>query len=662
MKRIQILCFLMLLLSWGLVLTLTAEELPFGIQAGWQIDSVLTPGFDSLKNNLGINTLYATSATSDTAYNIPYSKIYELHDTYGFDVIPYMSDVSDTSQITTYFQNYLKAHYFIIGAGDDTSGTRFYARNGQWDSSDPNWYCSMSTDTTNTDSSFLDKLYYLHEWNFYDEQVIYQPILYMRLIGDSTQHVPVAIFNVYISNGDWGADPLAHPDSILIRSQTIWADDFISTNPNSVYLPLIANDTACNWCGNYLIYQIKTTHQRAFAVKWLKVYNDNGRQLVEDTTQYATFRRYAQTHQDVFAWQLRDDMKTDEIMPARKIDSLISVGTGDAKRGMMKWYRGFIIEPRDLLKIGKPKRFWMDPYPFRGDAFGDWQTLYYGSDANTEGWGLQLALNDLCDFYIAPAKAAIQAAAGEDTTELWYMAQMQLEVDTTGLIRHRWPTGPEMRCEMALALSYGVNAIQYWPYVSQGEADDTGDFGLYYAKINGDRGSLNTDVWNRIAQYVTPNFQAIDEYLADSYMVWERSYNSFQTERFNYISSIHGWSDSPNPDTGWAQIGEFHNGNDKYVMLVNRSCNMEGGSEAPPQHFTIRFNAGALNLGDYVLITDLADTVVDSSSQWVGIPRTTYSAVMPDGKIPYTITLRAGEGKLIKIAKTGRQKHNKRHR
>jgi hypothetical protein len=52
----------------------------------------------------------------------------------------------------------------------------------------------------------------------------------------------------------------------------------------------------------------------------------------------------------------------------------------------------------------------------------------------------------------------------------------------------------------------------------------------------------------------------------------------------------------------------------------------------------------------------LADTVRynDTTHQWVGIPKTTYSAKMPDGTIPYTITLRAGQGKLIKIAQSSK--------
>jgi hypothetical protein len=75
------------------------------------------------------------------------------------------------------------------------------------------------------------------------------------------------------------------------------------------------------------------------------------------------------------------------------------------------------------------------------------------------------------------------------------------------------------------------------------------------------------------------------------------------------------------------------------------------------------FPEDTISLGSDTLLTwkklfeDLADTVRynDTTHQWVGIPETTYTAKMPDGTIPYTITLRAGQGKLIKIAQSSKK-------
>jgi hypothetical protein len=60
----------------------------------------------------------------------------------------------------------------------------------------------------------------------------------------------------------------------------------------------------------------------------------------------------------------------------------------------------------------------------------------------------------------------------------------------------------------------------------------------------------------------------------------------------------------------------------------------------------------------------LADSLYrdTTTGEWVGVPETTYTATMPDGTIPFTTVLRAGEGRLFMIAETCKKDltfHNK---
>jgi len=90
-------------------------------------------------------------------------------------------------------------------------------------------------------------------------------------------------------------------------------------------------------------------------------------------------------------------------------------------------------------------------------------------------------------------------------------------------------------------------------------------------------------------------------------------------------------------------------------MLVNRACSkgVNDTTPAPDINVVVHFDTAAFR-SDYLFVIDIADTAYydTSSSSWVAIPETTYTATMPDGAIPFTTVLGPGEGRLFKIVGT----------
>jgi hypothetical protein len=168
-------------------------------------------------------------------------------------------------------------------------------------------------------------------------------------------------------------------------------------------------------------------------------------------------------------------------------------------------------------------------------------------------------------------------------------------------------------------------------------------------------------LYNAIRDDVNPYLKAIDSvYLG---LTWQRAYTYknglFSPPGSAYIHNI--WAASIveglateqdpniNPDRGWFHAGEFYDASAKYVMLVNRACSRgpANSTEAPSITAVIKFDDNNLGGEHHYYVIDLATGT--NSSDWEGVPETTYTAVMPDGYIPFTTTFKAGEGRLFKI-------------
>jgi hypothetical protein len=232
----------------------------------------------------------------------------------------------------------------------------------------------------------------------------------------------------------------------------------------------------------------------------------------------------------------------------------------------------------------------------------------------------------------------------EDTTWIW-----------------RFPTRAEMICETFIGLCYRPMGIMFWKY----------DQNWNYSTNSGSRGLVNDDgshhyMYDVIKSHINPYIKAIDA----TYMSlnWVRAFTISDSVGLNYQPPAGSWIDTIyalvhpdsvdlNPDAGWFHVGQYTEGSDKYIMLVNRACSQgeDDPDPAPSVTATVKFDPNTLDLGPYVYIIDIADSVeyvdYDSVAFW---PDTTYSATL-DGTIPFTTILGPGEGRLFKIVGTLQQ-------
>jgi hypothetical protein len=90
-------------------------------------------------------------------------------------------------------------------------------------------------------------------------------------------------------------------------------------------------------------------------------------------------------------------------------------------------------------------------------------------------------------------------------------------------------------------------------------------------------------------------------------------------------------------------------------MIVNRACSQGiwDPKEAPPVSASIKLDADNLGLGKNVIISDIANKRIfnNITHQWEGVSKATRAHAKKDGTFRYTITLKAGEGRLLKFEK-----------
>jgi hypothetical protein len=94
-----------------------------------------------------------------------------------------------------------------------------------------------------------------------------------------------------------------------------------------------------------------------------------------------------------------------------------------------------------------------------------------------------------------------------------------------------------------------------------------------------------------------------------------------------------------------------------YFVIVNRACSqdVDDPTEAPPVTAVVRLDPNLIG-SDYALLVDVAESIyvhddTNGLKCWDPIPEITYSAIL-DSTIPFTITLKAGEGRLFKVIPT----------
>jgi hypothetical protein len=320
----------------------------------------------------------------------------------------------------------------------------------------------------------------------------------------------------------------------------------------------------------------------------------------------------------------------------------------------------------DFINIAKPEMVWADIYPYYGGQAcmdtcqhtgGRSRTTDYTGYYNiSDHWGQQYALNYA---FLTEADRVNQACRAR-SRDWWLFPQAFghifysdscIECDNNWYFR--LPTKSELTCNVFMGICSGARGIIFWKYHGR-DTEEVYSPGLLYPD-----GDSVTPGWYAVKD-LAPYVHAIGNTLRD--IEWEAAYPvhhgtpSFDPPSGAWIYSITAVSDTPNPDLGWFHVGQFTEGSDKYVMLVNRACSQgeDDPTPAPSVTATVRFDPGDLGLGNYVYVIDLADSLYrdTTTGEWVGVPETTYTAKMPDGAIPFTTVLGPGEGRLFKIVET----------
>jgi hypothetical protein len=630
-----------------------AAELPMVVYT--VNDDIILQDAAALRDTLGINFIYGRVAR-DQVYNLKNA---------GLGLIKWSGENNLVNRLSG-------ESYFVASAVNSTAFPHFETRSGH-----PYGEFWASDTTGMALDNFWIKQRALSP--FPEEQGPRQFYVKMRLAIDSAGvNLGDSIGTIYVHrliNDEWeerAAIPIFADDSLLTgRVFEVPAD------PPYFYLGSV-NDKD--------VYRVKysfwNSGKTTVYLDSLKCYNLMGLEVMNgEWDQRIADSVTTPPWDEVDGWWLRDEPKYDYFRPWGKVRSVVNDAT-DSLKSTGAFYMGCIHDGqsdstlRAFELLTDQDKIVVNEYYLCG-GFGDvYFTDYTGSvwtwDENGKPYerGLQ-AILDLRALNLLATARAEMARPDSLLKELWVSPQWfwsycgeEGEPPNTGFIWRR-PTRSELRLQVDLALCYGISGLDFWRYDWCRGVDNCGEGysnmqGGFYDSTGTGRDSL---FWQAMRDDIIPYIKAIDSVYMG--LIWQRAYACSSGVPIsppvgNLISSIQAVSNSPdtNPDIGWFHVGEFVKSGttDKYVMLVNRACSQGewNPAEAPSITATVHFNVGNLGLGDYVLITDLADSLrhAGGDTGWVGIPRTTYSAKMPDGAIPYTIKLRAGEGKLLKIAAT----------
>jgi hypothetical protein len=399
--------------------------------------------------------------------------------------------------------------------------------------------------------------------------------------------------------------------------------------------------------GNQIEFQIYWFGNAVLYVDYVKVYDDFGRQLIDDTTHLVANQIKAYVNQSwvhttipetgdtvVYRWFLEDQPGyIDQLQPARYVDSLLRVVSSERVgfQAICRYMDTTFMHEYFLRH--DPEEYQVDIYP----------TYYWGRDSSgvrfqdsvsvftkwlntcknqaeeqdkdlwvtiqTHFWGNQVADPDSC----SPGPAFPYGGN-------WYCS---------GLIRP--PTGNEVRLQTFLALCYGADAILHFSYPSRIDSTDLNqlklELGLYDHIAD-----TTTEMWREIAHFTGPRMEKLGPVFHQ--LTWQGacsgdSVGSFilRNEEPSYIDSMVG----TNPDSIYVQVGFFDDYDTAYFMLVNRRC-----LSTEEQNVTVYIDSAEIG----------------NKKMWYVIDQyshdTTFTGAI-NGAIPFTTHLEPGEGKLFRL-------------
>ncbi len=643
-----------------------SDDLPFGSYGLNRPEgATFSEKIQSCHDSLGFNYFWD---------HFTYSQIQEMADS-GVTAI----HQGDSTEAIFKFSNY---NYAKIEAEQCNSGIRMYDCGGYFDSdgSDSVWVADGDSIEILYGPngfgppcwSFCDetpKLYIKMERAYregaaaddYDQPIEYFVRVRIKMGGDSVgADVPVCSLKATFQ--PWDAimidtmriDVITTGDIDTVNSWVEFTSPGFSI-PESVYVDSAGTQIWVDSISSIgVAVIIEALGVREVKIDWIKIYDDKGFKLVEGDDYSSEIEDYADSmanlYSDLWGFYMRDEPYYTGIpVMGALMDTARAYGRSECE-GITaihwdynyQWW--FDNNPNSNV-------FTPDIYPFTSGGYQN-EPYYTGfcDTCNTLNQHRNSRyLQNRFQYFEGKCKLAFEAADGSDA-DYWIIPQCFTggSADSTGIF-WRKPTPSELRCQTFMALASGARGVIYWKY-GVSYFPSTGAFieGIYGLDNN------KTDLWGAIFNDINPYIKAID----DIYMTltFRQSYYyspdiGIDTTASNaFIDTIYAVSDTPNLDLGWFQIGEYTEGSDKYVMIVNRACSSnDDGDPAPSITATIKFDTQDLDLGNYVEIIDIADSVDYISYDSVLVFADTTLASSLGGLITHSTILGPGEGRLFKL-------------
>ena len=611
---------------------------------------------DTLRDILGFNVIYLNIHADDDSNRIC-EKIEENHDD-GMKVFPGRY-LSDSSGYSNNILKYCDARYVQIEAEDIESEVRFTYHDGHQEGD----YWVHQGDSNDD--------HIVYGLAFHQENSIYYKSAWRIMIEIDTANVPepedtIADYKVII------ADAEPDPDTNIYLVYPITAGMFSDGQGGYVdtaiviYFDPYRRDIIAGDPYGKTNFKIKSRDSTiTFYLDWFKVRDDRGERLIEnhefdDNILAMAGSAWAESY--VAGWYLRDEPVYEHYRAYRHYDSLFQY-TSQTQRAVTIFLTSDTVGSpqqmiKDFLKISQPEVVWLDKYGFHGGQYvvGGTNKTYYteytgGKYRDTSGY-IEHRGQQFAHYFNAEVESLVNAACIEDDNceEWWIVPQafgyMYLDDSETNWSEDEWwwrpVTKSELSCNTFIGLCNNAKGVLYWKYHPWYR-----DTVLYSVGLL-DTGTVDnkTDMWHAVED-MAPYINATGKLLRE--LEWQGTYycsSSSQTFSNKIVKSVRGYSDTTNPDLGWFHMGDFTKNGDKYFMLVNRACNIDSVTLAPDVTAIVEINRSFFNNAERLLVIDIADSI---TTDWAAVSETTYTSLYDD-KLYFTTVLKAGEGRLFKIA------------
>ena len=417
----------------------------------------------------------------------------------------------------------------------------------------------------------------------------------------------------------------------ILKHKTLFRSDF----PRRDYKPFYLEDYTVSSENriDFQIYLFGTTAAYYFYIDYVKVYDQNGWELVDQKWHDQVIMAYVDSNwvhttlpngkTAVCRWYLKDEpYLIDHYAPYNYVDSILKSNPPYIP-GIQSFYWHFddTLITHEYVVRTEPVQYMMHNFPFRGDD----SNLNYQPRIDTLIKNLNeckiIADSMNKDFWVGiQAHAACNRKTGsclQGETEYEYPQGS----GTIYCCWHRDPTKYEVRLQTFLALCYGADAINNYRFSFE-KTDGYLETGLYDGTYHSD-----SSKFQEIAHFTGPRARSLGQQIKP--LTWQGACANEEVGSFVLLNSQPSYIDSivgiRHPDSTYVQVGFFNDSDTSYFMLVNRKC-LEGEDETLKVYFDIPN-------GPYLL----RDMYTDQ-------PSYTFYA-----NCPSIISLKPGEGRLFRI-------------